>query len=170
MAASRLAAVAGALALCVGCEAPPPNLVFRAHNLDPDFAPEVEAMARDYAAELGLRIVEWAKPRAGGPDEFSIFLYVDAESEWRDRAVAHLSKPREAESVWLRFSDQAGMAVAGVDELACRLTAEMEARFGIRFCRINPATSRCDEEYQRLEAERLERMRARRAAGDGGGG
>jgi len=160
------AAAAAVLAVCCAGEAPP-YLVYRAHNLDPDHAPRIEAMARAYARDLGLRIVELDQRRAGGRDEFSIHLYRDAASERAGRAVAHLSKPPVAESVWLRFSDRAGMAVGEVDELACRIKAEMEERFGLRFCRINPATSRCDGEYARLEAERVSRMAARRAGGGG---
>ena len=57
--------------------------------------------------------------------------------------------------------DNGDMPIEALDRLAFEIKHTMQDRFGLEFCRVNPARSVCDREYKQLEEAREARLQAR---------
>lgn len=144
----RRTLAAGLMLILLSCsESIPPYLMYRA-DFEPSMTVEVEKYVRDTASAWDLII--WESPleamSARDADSFSIFLYFDEESFRRNRAVLWINNSLVAESVSMMFFDLDRMPVADLDALASELKQGMEQRFGLQFCRVDPAISECMEE------------------------
>ena len=123
-------------------------------DFDPSITIEVEKYIRETASTWDLIIWEY-EPDAlstGDADWFSIFLFSDEESFRRNKPVLWIHNSLVAERVSLMFFDSGRMPAADLDAFARELKQGMERRFGLQFCRVNPAISECDEEHANPES------------------
>ena len=123
---------------------------------------EVEEYVRETASKWDLITWEYEPDMlsTGDANRFSIFFFFDEEGFREDRAVLWVHNSLVAESVSLMFFDRGDMPREDLNAFAREIKEEMEQRFSLRFCRVNPSISECDEEYANLEARREAALRS----------
>lgn len=181
-AAARWRAAAGMLSaaslvglLAGACGDPPrsapPYLDYVARGLDESRADEAETLARRFANDWDL--ILYQSPTGFGPERgFYLYFFHDEQDLEEHSPLLLLSADRNRDKptylVGLMFFRErrgvpVGMPLGDLDRFAWDLKNALEERFGLAFCRTNPAISLCDSEYEALEAEREAEMRARYA-------
>lgn len=145
----------------------PPYVAYRA-AFDKSMAGDVEQYLREVASRWDLVVHEQSKSVTRSDDVFVTFMYWDDRSYERNRwtviARNHdfgTDEDPDKSLISLAFFDGRGMRVEALDRLAFEIKHTLEDRFGLEFCRLNPARSVCDEEYRKLEDAREGRLRAR---------
>lgn len=145
----------------------PPYLAYRA-TFDRSMAVDAERYLREVASRWELVVHEHGKSVTGGVGKFNMFMFHDdrslAQQRWTVVASSYdLSSgdvpPRSR--MFLHFYDNGDMPIEALDRLAFEIKHTMQERFGLQFCRVNPARSVCDQEYRQLEEAREARLRGR---------
>ena len=141
----------------------PPYLAYRA-EFDKSMAPDAERHLREIASRWDLVLHEQSKSVTGGADVFVTFMFYDVRSHERSRWTVYAGNhdfgtddDPDRSVIALHFYD-IGMPLEALDHLAFEIKHTMEYEFGLRFCRLNPATSTCDEQYRKLEQDREARL------------
>ena len=153
-----LASMGVAVASCGTSE--PPYLAYRA-EFDKSMAAEAERHLREVASRWELIVHEQDRSAFDSAGEFVTFVFYDDRSYKRRRWIVFARNhdlgtdddPNRS-SLALHFYDNGDMPIEGLDRLAFEIKHTMQDRFGMEFCRVNPARSLCDEEYARLEEVR----------------
>ena len=145
----------------------PPYLAYRA-EFNKSMAPDAERHLREIASQWDLVLHEQSKSVTGGADVFVTFMYYDDRSYGRGRATVFARNhdlgtddDPDRSLVSLHIYDDGHIPLDVLDHLAFEIKHTMEYEFGLRFCRLNPATSICDEQYRKLEEAREARLTAR---------
>lgn len=144
----------------------PPYLAYRA-AFDKSMAVDAERHLREVASRWELVVHEQSKS-VTGVDMFVTFMFYDDRSYERARATVLASTtdlgtdddPNRS-VLSLHVYDNGDMSIEALDRLAFEIKHTMQERFGLEFCRLNPASSVCDEEYRLLEEAREARLRAK---------
>lgn len=145
----------------------PPYLAYQA-AFDKSMAFDAERDLRQVASRWDLVVHEQSKSVTGGEDVFATFMFLDDRSyerrNWvvfaRNHDLGTDDHPKRS-LLSLHFYDNGDMPIEALDRLAFEIKHTMEDRFGLEFCRVNPARSVCDEEYRQIEEAREARLRAR---------
>ena len=143
-----------------------PYLAYRA-TFDKSIAVDAERHLREVASRWELVLHEQSKSVTGGDDKFTTFLFHDDRSyeqrRWTVVASSYdLGTGEVAQSrMFLHFYDSGDMPIDDLDRLAFEIKHTMQDRFGLEFCRVNPARSVCDAEYRQLEEVREAGLRTK---------
>ena len=157
-----------ALASCGTSE--PPYLAYRAYQtaFDKSTVAEAERHLREVGSRWDLIVHEQRRTVFDSAGVFTTFMFRDKRAYERQRWIVVAGNyvgtddDVNRSSLTLHFYDNGDMPVDELDRLAFEIKHTMQDRFGLEFCRVNPARSLCDEEYARLEEAREARL--------GGGG
>ena len=138
----------------------PPHAAYRS-SFDKSMSPAVEQYLREVATRWDMVIHEQSKSVTGADDVFVTFMYCNDRSYELDRwtvvAGNHdfgTDEDPGRSLLGLAFFDQGDMPTEALDRLASEIKYAMEDEFGVELCRLNPATSVCDEEYRMMEEAR----------------
>ena len=145
----------------------PPYLAYRA-EFDKSMASDAERHLREIASRWDLVLHEQSKSVTGSADVFVTFMFYDdrsyRQSRWTVYAGNHdfgTDDDPDRSVIALHFYDKGDLPIDSLDRLAFEIKRTMEDEFGLRFCRLNPARSICDEQYRKLEEAREARLRVR---------
>ena len=143
-----------------------PYVAYRA-AFDKSMAGDVEQYLREVASRWDLVVHEQSKSVTRSDDVFVTFMYWDDRSYERNRWTLIVrnhdfgtDNEPDRSLISLAFFDKRGMPVEALDRLAFEIKHTLQDRFGLEFCRLNPARSVCDEEYKKLEEAREARLMA----------